>query len=123
MRDVVPSLNELDNLIADAKKRQERAGQDAPPTPPHLLPPSALLAAHMAPFLATQTQSLGSQLESTQKSNQELAEEIASQRDTMETLVSGLENVIRDLEGAAAAFGGVEMKDIEADLERVATAP
>ena len=124
-QNVVPSLNELDNLIADAKKRMERTGQEEgqkePPTPPHLLPPDALLAAHMKPFLAGQTESLGAQLESAQSGNRELAAEIAEQRQTIELLVGGLENVVKDLEAAAEVMQGQEMSGIEADLERAAT--
>lgn len=120
-RDVVRGLNDLDELIADAKRRREKALHaregDAqatvePPTPPHLLPPSALLAAHMAPFLERQTENLTQQLEETQRGNVEIAEEIRNQRGTIENTIGGLENLIRDIEGAAEALSGKEMESV-----------
>uniref|UniRef100_A0A8H7NAW6 Uncharacterized protein n=1 Tax=Bionectria ochroleuca TaxID=29856 RepID=A0A8H7NAW6_BIOOC len=41
-RQVVPKLNELESLIADASKRRAESDDSVPdPTPPHLLPPTA----------------------------------------------------------------------------------
>lgn len=46
---------------------------------------------------------LNAKLESTQSQNAELAERIQSQRKEIESLLSGLEAVVGDLEGAAKA--------------------
>jgi len=134
-RDVIASLNELDDLIADARRRKERASttsepsettstttparaQGAPPTPPHLLPPASLLAAHLGPFLVEQTSAITNSLTAVQADNANVADAITSQRAEIEGLLRGLEGVVRDLEGAAAVVTkSEEMKGMEGELE------
>jgi len=135
-RDVVASLNELDDLIADARRRKERASAsqnvDAsstittattatatpPPTPPHLLPPASLLAAHLGPFLRDQTDTITQTLAAIQADNASVADAITSQRAEIEGLLRGVEGIARDLQAAAAALQtSEEVKGIEAELE------
>jgi len=134
-RDVIASLNELDDLIADARRRKERAStttsssssnpadptpttQIAPPTPPHLLPPASLLAAHLGPFLIEQTSTITDSLTTIQADNASVADAITSQRAEIEGLLRGLEAVVGDVEGAAAVVGkSEEMKGMEGELE------
>ncbi|KAF2084309.1 hypothetical protein K490DRAFT_17981, partial [Saccharata proteae CBS 121410] len=103
-RSVIPSLNSLDVLIADAKKRKERAESEAnggpvePPTPPHTLPPEALTIAHLMPFLSNHKTALESQLSETQAANSTLRDEILAQRAEINALVQGLEEVVGDIE-------------------------
>jgi len=147
-RDVITSLNELDDLIADARRRRERAmgvegeagGASAVTVPipyglpgnihtlmlischrPHLLAPSSLLAAHLAPFLTTQSASFTTALQATQADNAAIADAITSQWAEIEGLLRGLENTVADLENAANTLGGSEeMVGIEKDLESAA---
>lgn len=138
-RDVIASLNELDDLIADARRRKERASAStrnnessttgesnaaptttalAPPTPPHLLPPASLLAAHLGPFLTSQTTSINVQLGAIQADNATVADAITSQRAEIEGLLRGLEGVVRDLEEAVQVVErSEEVKGLAAEIE------
>ncbi|KAB2574385.1 hypothetical protein DBV05_g6978 [Lasiodiplodia theobromae] len=105
-RNVVQSLNSLDALVQDAKKCKERAEAEAngetvkPPTPPHTLPAETLALAHLQPFLSAQSETLQSELSTTQKANTQLLSEIQAQRAELAALMSGLEHVVKDLEGS-----------------------
>jgi kinetochore protein NNF1 len=128
---VVPSLNSLDRLITDAKSRKEAAEAAAPdgseatqPVPPHILPATDILTAHLSPFLIEQHNTLTAALETVEKSNETLGQTIASQRDEMEKLVRGLEAVVGDLERSAGMLQGEdiqgmggEVREIEAELK------
>ncbi|KAI9665224.1 MAG: hypothetical protein M1831_002234 [Alyxoria varia] len=145
-RDVVRSLNDLDALVADAKKRKGKKSHDNNndndnndktlssaageamadftngPMPPHLLPPSSILAAHLSPFLAEKTAIVSSRLETEQKANLSLADEITIQGAEIDGLLQGLEAVVADLSGAAAELGqGQQMQEVAGDLESYAT--
>ncbi|KAF2672941.1 hypothetical protein BT63DRAFT_450970 [Microthyrium microscopicum] len=119
-RKVVPTLNSLDNLIADAIARKEAAEAEASasgnliktPSPPHSWPADALFAAHLAPFLTQQTSTLGGQLSSVEEQNISLAETVAQQNREIDMLVGNLETVIRDLEAAAALAQGTELQGL-----------
>ncbi|KAJ4304182.1 hypothetical protein N0V88_001794 [Collariella sp. IMI 366227] len=74
-RQVVARLNELEALVADAAKRRREAED-------------------------THTAHLTTALESTQASNAQLWSDIQSQRAEIESLLSGLEKVMRDIDGA-----------------------
>jgi kinetochore protein NNF1 len=129
-RAVIPSLNSLDRLVADAKVRKEAAeaatpdGKAVEPVPPHVLPATDILTAHLSPFLLEQHKALTTALDTIEKSNETLAETITTQRDEMEKLVKSLEAVVGDLERSAAmlqsedvqALGG-EVRGIEAALK------
>jgi SMC interacting uncharacterized protein involved in chromosome segregation len=64
--------------------------------------------AHVAPFVAAEQQTLLAHLESTREENKQLAAEVNAQRAELAALLGALENVVQDLEGAAAALGGSE---------------
>lgn len=72
---------------------------------PHTLPPHKLYLAHLAPYLASTETQLLSSLSTTQAENSELALQIQSQWEQAETLLSGLEKVISDLEAANEMMG------------------
>jgi len=58
-------------------------------------------------------------LASTQQSNIALIAEIEAQRDEIDTLLNGLESVMRDLEGAGTVFAdSEEMQGIEEEVSR-----
>lgn len=68
-----------------------------------MLPPDELYRAHITPHLQEAQATLDAKLESTQSENVELAQKVQAQREEIEELLSSLENVVGDLEGAAAA--------------------
>ncbi|KAI9742793.1 MAG: hypothetical protein M1818_003522 [Claussenomyces sp. TS43310] len=104
-RHVVENLNALEELLADARRRKARAiaGQE-PPTPAHLLPASTVLAATLQPQLAQQQSQLNAKLQTTQSQNAALFDAIRAQRRELDTLVAGLEDRVRDLDGAVQSL-------------------
>ncbi|KAI9718160.1 MAG: hypothetical protein M1828_006792 [Chrysothrix sp. TS-e1954] len=92
-RGVIRNLNELDALVEVAERRRKKAGEGATiPIPPHMLPPSSILTAHVAPFVQDQTKALGQALSDVQERNEVLTTEVTSQRDEIEALIAGLES-------------------------------
>ncbi|KAL6715611.1 hypothetical protein ACLMJK_006572 [Lecanora helva] len=105
-KDVVGGLNELERLVGMAKARKEAGGEGVlPAEPPHTLPPQSLYLAHLAPYLASTQTQFESQLEAVQADNAKLANGIEGQKDEIEKLVSGLEALIADIEGANVVMG------------------
>ena len=110
-RDVVPSLNELDRLIDDARRRKAQAvaegqeeGRTTSPTPPHALPPSQLYISRLAPTLGMFEQQMRQRQEALAEENQQLLERVQQQRKDINALIGGLENVARDLAGSVEAM-------------------
>ena len=84
-----------------------------------MLPPHALLDAHLAPFLDAQATTLTAQLEELRTENGELAIRLRAQQTEMEGLVEGLEDVVRDLEGAAGLVQGGEWSGLGVEIRGV----
>lgn len=88
-----------------------------------MLPPQSLYLAHLAPYLASTQSQLETELQAVQAENEQLAKGVERQRDEVERLVSGLEAVIADLEGANGALrdvvegGEVRKEAMEIDSE------
>ncbi|GLA06094.1 hypothetical protein AnigIFM60653_006617 [Aspergillus niger] len=101
-RDAVRQLNELDRLVGEAKVRKDR-GVGGDSVAPHTLSPEELYKAHLLPHLMETQADLDAKINSVQNQNAELAEKVQAQRSEIESLLSGLEAVVADLEGAAAA--------------------
>ncbi|OCK85423.1 Nnf1-domain-containing protein [Lepidopterella palustris CBS 459.81] len=124
-RKVVQSLNSLDQCIADAKNRKERAelntngGPVEVPVPPHTLPPSSLRLAHLIPFLEQHSALLNSQLSATQTANTELLSAITAQRAEIEALVRSLDKVVHDLETSAQMMGQDEVQSLSAEIREI----
>lgn len=70
---------------------------------PHTLPPDELYKAHLTPHLREMQSVLGSRIEDTHAQNAELAQSVHGQRAEIQSLLQGLETVVADLDGAAAA--------------------
>lgn len=70
---------------------------------PHTLKAEGLYQAHLTPYLEEAQTALNAKLETTQKENTELAAKILEQRKEIETLLTGLEAVMADLEESAKA--------------------
>ncbi|KAK7755391.1 hypothetical protein SLS62_002618 [Diatrype stigma] len=137
-RNVVSRLNELETLVIEAERRRDEAGMEGreePPIPPHVLPPEAVLAAHLAPHLAQQQSQLNARLQTTQAHNARLFADIRRQRAEVESLVALLQKVLDDVDAANAALeegedanGGVgvaedlarETRAVEAEMASVA---
>ncbi|KAK5006818.1 hypothetical protein LTR28_006048 [Elasticomyces elasticus] len=119
-RNVVASLNELDELINQARRRRERAEEQAKadsrpvdvPVQPHTLPPSSLYLAHLAPALASHQVSLQQRLQSVQSENVDLLRIIQQQRQEMEAMVQGLEDAVEDLSVSAEALDPDRMMEL-----------
>jgi kinetochore protein NNF1 len=89
------------------------------PIPPHTLPPSDLVNAHLAPFLTDMRSSITSETTSLEASNTKLIETIKQQRQEMEALVSGLENVVTDLEHSATMLQSDDVQGLTAEVKMV----
>jgi kinetochore protein NNF1 len=115
-RNVVPSLNALDHLIAEAmarKRTAELAVQGTSravevPVAPHTLSPEALLVAKLGPWLGGQKTVLEGTLKEVEGENEKLGKSIVEQRAEIEELVKGLERLVGDLEKSAKMVGGVD---------------
>lgn len=147
---VVPKLNELEGLVSDAERRRRAQAQAAArrkakgkgkerdgegegddentrkPTPPHLLPADAILAAHLAPHLASQQSQMNAKLQNTQAANVALWDEIQKQRAEVDELLGALEKALADVDGAAALLDEVpaeelarESRTVEAEMKDV----
>ncbi|KAK2024862.1 Nnf1-domain-containing protein [Colletotrichum zoysiae] len=102
-RDVIRKLNDFENLVSDAERRRQESGNSAEePIPPHLLSPDEVLAAHLAPRLASQQSHLNARLQNTQASNESLFASIQSQRAEIDALLAQLESHVADIDGANA---------------------
>ncbi|GJC80654.1 hypothetical protein ColLi_03492 [Colletotrichum liriopes] len=102
-RDVIRKLNDFENLVSDAERRRQESGDSGEePVPPHLLPPDEVLAAHLAPRLASQQSHLNARLQNTQASNESLFAAVQSQRAEIDALLAQLESHVADIDGANA---------------------
>lgn len=79
---------------------------------PHTLSADELYQAHLAPQLAQAQGELDSKLDTVQKENIQLAEKITRQRREIQQLLSGLEAVVGDVQGAVGA-----VRDFDADKQ------
>lgn len=137
--EVIAKLNELESLVGDAAQRRKtttasggassrkgkgREGDEEKevsnkPTPPHMLPAEAVLAAHLAPHLASQQSQLNARLQNTQAANVGLWEEIAAQRAEIEGLLGALEATLKDVDGAADLMDAVPAEDLAKESRQV----
>lgn len=135
--EVVARLNELESLVGDAAQRrktmtmgalrkgkgregdEDKKNSSNRPTPPHMLPAEAVLAAHLAPHLASQQSQLNARLQNTQAANVGLWEDIAAQRAEIEGLLGSLEGALRDVDGAAGLMDGVPAEDLATESRQV----
>ncbi|KHN99612.1 Nnf1 [Metarhizium album ARSEF 1941] len=117
-RDVVRRVNELEALAADAEARRGPHGAAAPPTPPHLLPPGEVLAAHLAPRLAEQRGLLNARLQTTQAQNALLADHVRAQRGEIDALLERLAPAVDDVRSANGVLGPL-VGDLAAEARAV----
>ncbi|OQD72825.1 hypothetical protein PENDEC_c019G05695 [Penicillium decumbens] len=103
-RQAIQHLNELDRLIKDARARRDAEGDGQQPgEAPHTLGAEELYKAHLTPYLQEAQSVLNDRLEATAAQNGELAQTVQAQRLEIEKLLSHLESVVSDIEGAATA--------------------
>lgn len=118
-RNVVASLNELDRLIEDARRRRERdrermgqGGEVLVPVPAHTLPARQLYISHLAPTLAEWERSMRERQEELGKENEEIMERVTQQRRDIQRLIGGLESVVEDLNGSVRALQPEQMEGL-----------
>ncbi|KAK4218112.1 Nnf1-domain-containing protein [Rhypophila decipiens] len=123
-RNAVAKLNELESLVSDAARRKaelEASGVKTP-IPPHTLPAKTILAAHLAPHLASQQSQLNAKLQTVQSHNALLFDEIQAQRAEMERILAAVEQVLADVGGANELLDAVvgdlatETRAVEAEM-------
>nr|XP_023908584.1 uncharacterized protein LOC112020256 [Quercus suber] len=116
-RNVIPSLNELDRLVEDARRRKEKSisegSQAALPTPPHTLPPASLYLSHLAPTLTQHSTTISAEQSDVENENVELLARVMQQRKDISAMVQGLENVVADLNASVVTLNQ-QPADIEA---------
>ncbi|KAJ4020051.1 hypothetical protein NW752_005154 [Fusarium irregulare] len=115
-RQVVPKLNDLESLISDASHRRAESTTE-PPTPPHMLPPSTILAAHLSPTLTAHQSQLNARLQTTQSQNALLHDEVQRQREEIRALLDALEAVVADVQGANDALRPI-VDDVAAETRQ-----
>ncbi|KAF4465995.1 Kinetochore-associated NNF1 [Fusarium albosuccineum] len=121
-RQVVPKLNDLESLISDASRRRAEApASSTQPTPPHLLPPSSILAAHLTPSLTAHQSQLNARLQTTQSQNALLHDEVRRQREEIKSLLEALEAIVADVQGANDALRPI-VDDVAAETRQGITA-
>ncbi|KAI9788299.1 MAG: hypothetical protein M1816_006984 [Peltula sp. TS41687] len=86
---------------------------------PHTLPPSAILSAHLAPYLVQQRSELDTRIQKTQVQNVELMETIKSQQQEIRSLLGSFEEgAVADLNGAAEELDGtVRMEQFSGEID------
>ncbi|GLI79084.1 hypothetical protein PoHVEF18_007409 [Penicillium ochrochloron] len=108
-RDAVRHLNDLDRLVNEAKVRREKGKEKENGDGPgsgnalHTLGAEELYRAHLTPYLQEAQATLNGKLEETHAQNAELAQTVQAQRREIEQLLTHLESVVTDIEGAATA--------------------
>ncbi|KAL1880633.1 hypothetical protein Daus18300_001244 [Diaporthe australafricana] len=94
-------------------------GNNNKPTPPHMLPADAVLAAHLAPHLASQQSQMNARLQNTQAANVALWGEVQKQRAEADGLLAALERALADLDGAAALLDEVPAEELARESRAV----
>lgn len=121
-RNVVPSLNELDRLIEDAKRRKARALEEnngQAPVPPHTLPAKQLYISHLAPTLGEYDKQMKERHDMLATENQEIMNRIMQQRNDIKSLIDGLDNVVKDLNGSVEALQPQEIEALRDENREV----
>ncbi|RDA87589.1 hypothetical protein CP532_4008 [Ophiocordyceps camponoti-leonardi (nom. inval.)] len=109
-RNVIPRLNRLEAILSEAssrRKQSEKSKTKSTPTPPHLLPPKTILAAHHASALTAHQSVLNAKLQTSQALNARLARVIRRQRADRVRLLARIRDAGRDLVAANDALAPV----------------
>ncbi|KAK4508240.1 hypothetical protein PRZ48_001978 [Zasmidium cellare] len=109
-RNVVQSLNELDRLIEDAKRRKAKGEGEG--VPPHTLPAKTLYISHLAPRLKGYDAEIKARQDELAGENQELIARVMQQRKDIQKLMEGLEGVVEDLNGSVKALVPEEVEGL-----------
>lgn len=99
-RDAIARLNELDELIADARSRKE--GGQAPMENPSELGPEVVLRAHLLPVKRAELAALNDTLQSLQQENAEALERVEEQRREIELRTKVLRDSLATLDSVSA---------------------
>jgi kinetochore protein NNF1 len=118
-RSVVASLNELDRLIEDAKRRKAVANEGDRPVPAHTLPAKRLYISHLAPTLKMYGEQMRGREEVLGEENRVLCGRVLQQRRDILSLMEGWEGVVRDLNGSVEALKPEEMDALREENREV----
>ena len=114
---------ERGRLLLGGRAGEEGEGDEGEnarkPTPPHLLPADAILAAHLAPHLASQQSQMNAKLQNTQVANVALWDEIQKQKAEVDELLGALERALADVDGAAALLDEVPAEELAKESRTV----
>ncbi|KAG5440540.1 hypothetical protein PCK2_000365 [Pneumocystis canis] len=120
-RDVVPRLNELDNLIVNAKSRQERG--DPSTILPTLLSPEHIVSSHLYPLKMKELSVLKNQLENVifniQTKNMDFCKKVASQRDEIAQLTMSIKKTIEELDLAVQCSIQAPIQSMQAQMDEI----
>ena len=112
-------LNTLDALLVEAEARRAAAPPGTAPIAPSMLPPAAILEAHLTPLLRQAHAAAVERLESTRSLNDELMAEITAQRTEIKELVGRLEEVVgvfndavEEVQSAVGQIGPGEVEEV-----------
>ncbi|RMD40330.1 hypothetical protein DV735_g4812, partial [Chaetothyriales sp. CBS 134920] len=103
-RAVVAGLNQWDALIEDARRRRDRSTGEPPGRPMHSLGADELYTARLTPFLQQAHTELEGKLGESQRENERMVSTIQQQQHDIESLMSKIEAVVKDLEGSVEAM-------------------
>lgn len=105
-RNVITSLNELEELLKEAKRRKAKAiDAEGPGIVGHEVEPQVLVDAHLAGLFGSAQGTLNAKLQNIQGENRRLAKEIEEQRREIEMLMGGLTDHVGDLRTAVEVLG------------------
>ncbi|RMZ85279.1 hypothetical protein DV738_g173, partial [Chaetothyriales sp. CBS 135597] len=118
-RSVVEGLNQWDALLEDARRRRDRSTTGEPPARPmHSLSADELYTARLTPFLQQAHTELQGKLGESQRENERMMSTIRQQQQDIESLMSKLEAVVKDLEGSVEAMTGGDEENTAQALKR-----
>ncbi|KAI1004772.1 hypothetical protein K3495_g3442 [Podosphaera aphanis] len=125
-REVIPRLNALEAIIAEAQRRKDSDGGSIEYAPPHSLPPRELITAHLTPLYTSQQGQLNAKLQTVQSLNASLMADIHAQQKEIAALLELAEKLVHDTASAAEVASkmqqlGEEAGDAATILEKFET--
>ncbi|KAF2721838.1 Nnf1-domain-containing protein [Polychaeton citri CBS 116435] len=120
-REVVPSLNHLDRLVEEARKRKQEGSEEEGKSPvaPHTLPAQTLYTAHLQPSLAEHLRDLRSKQETLAHDNTQVVERVLQQRRQIASLLQGLEAVVADVGASVAKLDPAELDTLREETREI----
>jgi kinetochore protein NNF1 len=116
-RNVIEGLNHWDDILDQARQRRDRAVDDQrDDSGLHLLSAEDLHAAFLDGYLVKVTGEMHDKLVETQVRNRQIMSNIEKQREEIDRLTSGLEGMVKDIDGAVKVLENHLGEDGSQDL-------